>query len=155
MATVTEMFKGAVDAAFRKGLEDNKEYKAMKRKLEADAEYVGTVGKVAAVLGYTSTTLATLGLGCCATGHEKVGIALICFNVPLSILALNASKASENFRTQVFEAPMKLMVLITVDQKIIVNPVELRKCLLNGTVFFEPLVGVYGRKCLSNSLGHD
>ncbi|HEY5235685.1 MAG TPA: hypothetical protein VIJ14_05870 [Rhabdochlamydiaceae bacterium] len=150
MSTVVDVLKGAVDAAFRNELEKNRYYKSTKQKLEADAVYVGTVEKVAAAVGLASSALAVLGIGCCASGHEQAGAALICVDVPLAILAYGCYKASENLRTQVFEDPVKWMVLDPANKKVLVNVVELRKCLLNGTVFFEPFVGLYGRKFLSS-----
>lgn len=150
MSTPTDLHKGMLETSFRQVLEENEHYKTAKNNLEKDAEYVGTVGKVASVLGYASLTLATLGIGCCATGHEKVGIALICADVPLLILAHNTYRASENFRTQVLKDPTKLMVLNTTDQKILLNVVVLRKCLLQETLFFEPFVGLYARTVIKS-----
>jgi hypothetical protein len=148
MSTVVDVLKGAVDAAFRQNLEQSQHYQNTKAELEADAEYVGTVGKVAAYIGIGSVALAFLGIGFFAARREGTGGAMICGAVPLAIFSYDCYQASENFRTQVEEDPVKLMTLATVNDPIPVNVVALRKCLLNKTLFFEPFMDFYIRRSI-------
>ena len=148
MSTVAGLLTGAIDAAFKQGLERNQNYQNTKAALEEDAEYVSTVGKVAAFIGIGSVALAFLGIGFCAARREGEGGAMICGAVPLAILSYDCYRASENFRTQVEEDPVKLMVLASVKKPIPVNIAAARKCLLNKTLFFEPCMDFYIRRCI-------
>ena len=148
MSTAASLFTGALDAAFRQTLEQSQHYQNTKADLEADAEYASTVGKVAAFIGIGGITLAFLGLGYCAARREGAGGAMMCGAVPLAIVSYDCYQASENFRTQVEEDPAKLMVITRTNEPIPVNLVALRKCLLNKTLFFEPMMGFYIRRTI-------
>ena len=143
MSMTVNVLTGVLDAAFKQKLEQSRQYKKIKEELEEDAEYVGTVEKVAAFFGIAGIALAFLGIGYCAARRERTGGVMICGAVPLAILSYSCYQASENFRTQVQEDPVKLMTLTTVDKPISVNIVALRKCLLKKTLFFEPCMNFY------------
>jgi hypothetical protein len=147
MSIIGGIFNGAVDAVFRQKLEQNQPYQNMKAALEADAEYVGTVEKVAACVGIGGVVLTFFGIGFCAARREGTGGVLIYSAVPLTIFSYDWYQASENFRTQMQEDHLKLMVL-KVNEPILVNVVALRKCLLKKTLFFEPFMGFYIRSSL-------
>lgn len=143
MSVLTDLLKGAVDTSCRQGLEKNKHYKKAKARLEADAEFQGTVGKVAAFIGIGSIVLAFLGVGYCAARREGRGEILVCTAVPLAIISYDCYQASENFRSQVRENPEELMVFGDANKPILVNDVAVKKCLLNKTLFFEPFMDYF------------
>ena len=148
MSTAVNLFTGAIDAAVRQKLEQSEHYQDIKEDLEGDAEYLGTVEKVAAFFGIVGITLAFLGIGYCVARRERAGGVMVSGAVPLAILSYSCYQASENFRTQVKEDPVKLMILNTVNEPIPVNVVALRKCLLNKTLFFEPFMDFYIRRTI-------
>jgi hypothetical protein len=148
MSTAANLLTGVIDAAVIQRLEESQHYQNTKADLEADAEYIGTVGKVAALIGIGSIALVFLGLGYCAARREGAGGAMICGAVPLAIFSYDCYQASENFRTQVEEDPVRLMAFTTVNEPIPVNVVALRRCLLNKTLFFEPVMNFYIRRSI-------
>jgi hypothetical protein len=153
MSAVFSRLAGAFDATLTRELEKSQHYKNTKANLKADAEYVRTVEKVAAFIGMGGFAFTLIGLGCCASRREDTGGVMICGAVPLAILSYDCYQASENFRTQVDEDPLKLMVVAGVNDPVVVNFVELRKCLLNKTLFFEPCLSLYASHCLKNTMG--
>jgi hypothetical protein len=140
MALFTGLLSGAVDTNCRQALENNKHYKKAKADLDEYAEYQSTVGKVAAFIGIGSIVLTFLGIGYCAARRQGTGEILVCAAVPLAIVSYDCYQASENFRSQVREKPEELMALGPANKPIPLNVVALKKCLLNKTLFFEPLM---------------
>jgi hypothetical protein len=127
-----------------KNIEANKaNVDATKGKLLEDAERALTVQKVSIVTGLAGVALAGLAVSCFAAGEEKMGTALLCVDTALLISSYNSYTASENFRSQVYESPLELMVITAAGNPVTINQVALRKCLLNGTLFFEPALGFY------------
>jgi len=153
MSSVLNLLSGAVEGAFKEGLERNPNYQEAKANLEADAANAGTVEKIAALIGMGSISLTVVAMGYCASGRVDKGKALIFLAVPLATYSYNCYQASENFRTQVDENPAPLMVITGVDDPVDVNKAALRRCLLNRTVFFEPCLDLYARCCLINTVG--
>ncbi len=114
-----------------------------KTRLVEDAERALTAQKVSIVAGLAGVALAGLAWSCFAVGEKKMGTALLCADVALLISSYNTYKASENFRSQLFENSLELMVITAAGTPVPINQVKLRKCLLDGTLFFEPFVGLY------------
>lgn len=114
-----------------------------KARLVEDAERALIVQKASIVTGLAGVVLAGLAVSYFAAGEEKMGMALLCVDAALLISSYNSYTASENFRSQVYENPLELMVITAAGNPVPVNQVALRKCLLKGTLFFEPALGFY------------
>jgi hypothetical protein len=138
---VAGMFQGVRDAS---NVLDNKEnVERTMARLSVDAERAYTAQKVSIVVGLGGIALGCLAVSCFAAGEEKMGTVLICADTALLISSYNTYKASENFRTQLGEDMLELMVMTAKGQEVPINRTKLRKCLLKGTLFFEPALGLY------------
>lgn len=138
-----DVAQGLQDAKY---VADNKEnILKTKGRLEEDAARASTMQKVSVAAGLAGVALAGAVVSCFASGEEKLGTSLLCADVALLIFSYNAYKASENFRSQVYENSIELMTLTAKGNPVPVNQIALRKCLLQGTLFFEPFVGLYAR----------
>jgi len=127
-----------------KNVGDNKANVVITRdRLVEDAERALTVQKVSVVTGLAGVAVFGLAVSCFAAGEKKMGTTLLCVDAVLLISSYNSYKASENFRSQVYENSLELMVVTAAGNRVPVNRVALRKCLLNGTLFFEPFLGLY------------
>lgn len=143
MAAVVNLLNGFVDSTVKKTLEQNQNYKDAKEDLEEDAANLSTVEKVSAVFAIVGIILVALGVGNCAGRNERVGGLMIGCGVPLAIFSYNCYQASENFIAQVEEDPAKLMILTKTNQPILIDKAAVRKCLLDKTLFFRPVVDRY------------
>jgi hypothetical protein len=153
MASFFRAAAGQLDDAVMRNLERNLHYRATKKKLDEDAEFAKRVEKVSAFFGIAGVfVLTAVGMSCWGEGQFRWGAALISCDIPVSLFAYNCYTAAENFRGEVLENPLQLMVLTTPEKEIPINQIALRKCLLKGTVFFEPFLGMHMRVCIQNNL---
>jgi len=151
MAILWKIFTGGVDKAVQEKLEANPSYRAIKKELEADAEQAATVEKVSIVIGLTGIfALTALAVKYFEADRAVMGGAVMAATVPLSIFSYDCYQAAENLRSQVLENHAELILFREPDNHMIVNQIALRKCLLKGTVFFEPALGLYCAACVNS-----
>jgi hypothetical protein len=142
MSALFNVITGAVDQAAKEKLEASPCYRKAKRELEVNAERAATVEKISIVVGLSAIfVMTTLAIRYFEDDRAALGGAVMAATVPLSILSYDCYQASENFRSQVYEDPTKLMVLSV--KNVPINSIELRKCLLKGTICFEPFLEGY------------
>src|SRR5216684_2127520 len=91
---------------------------ATKVKLVEDADRALTSQKVSVAAGLSGIALGCLAVSCFAVGEEKMGTALLCVDAMVLISSYNIYKASENFRSQVFENPLELMVITAAGKRV-------------------------------------
>lgn len=156
MAVLLSAVTGAVDKAVRQELEQNEHYQDAKLDLEEEAQRAATVEKVSIVVGLSAIFgLTILAVKYFEADRVVMGGAVMAATVPVSILSYDCYQASENFRSQVYENPTELMVLPIKNRQVPINQIALRKCLLKGTICFEPFLEVYKQTCMNNRIEED
>ena len=156
MAVLLSAVTGAVDKAVRQELEQNEHYQDAKLDLEEEAQRAATVEKVSIVVGLSAIFgLTIFAFKYFESGRAVLGGVVMAGTVPVSILSYDCYQASENFRSQVYENPTELMVLPIRNRQVPINQIALRKCLLKGTIGFEPFLEVYKLTCMNNRIEED
>lgn len=156
MATVLwKAITGRVDNAVQEQLESSPSYRRVQKELVADGQRAVTVETVSIVAGLTGIfALTALAVKYFEDDRSIMGGACLAGTVPLSLLSYDCYQAAENLRSQLMENHTELIAITKSDKSekpiISVSRVAMRKCLLKGTVFFEPVLGLYCAACIGS-----